>query len=400
MGVLLFAPVLLTWSTRGLGGWSHRRRLEFIVLLFALALTLEVAFRWQRLPPSLQHPATYAPLPFIIWAALRFEARGASMALLTLAAVAVPNTLGGIGPFALHLAEEPANATSSLLFLQFFLAAMSVSSLLLAAAHTENRVARETAARLNLELHHSLEELAIAQAELVRRERMAALGEMSASVAHEVRNPLGVIANAVAALHRLLAPEPGSTPRVLLGVMGEEVSRLDHLVDGLLEYARPTTPRLLLQPLGTVVDGALEASLRAGVSTGPIQVTRAFDASLPEALLDAPMMHLALSNLIINALQAMPQGGSLRLELHQDLSQGRPEARLVIADTGSGISPEVRARLFEPFFTTKASGTGLGLAIVRRIVEAHQGHVYVESTPGQGTCFTLHLPLSPRAPPA
>jgi signal transduction histidine kinase len=117
------------------------------------------------------------------------------------------------------------------------------------------------------------------------------------------------------------------------------------------------------------------------------------DPTLTKVPLDAQLLHLALSNLFINALQAMPQGGSLRVKLDREPRDGRFLARIAITDTGPGIPPEVMARIFEPFYTTKAKGTGLGLTIVRRIVDAHHGEVEVNSIPGQGTTFIVHLPL-------
>ncbi|WNG51688.1 hypothetical protein F0U60_51970 [Archangium minus] len=395
MGVLLLAPLLLTWTTRGLEGWSRTRRWELVALMVTLAATVHLVFRWAPAATSVYHPVSYVALPFILWAALRFEARGTAAAMLTLAVVSVSHTLAGRGPFVLG-PEGTTAPTTSLVFLQSFLAAVCVSGLMLAAALGERRHAQEKAIHLNRELRQSLEELAATQQELVRRERMAALGELSASVAHEVRNPLGVIANSVAALTRLATPEKNSTAWELLGVMGEEVTRLDHLVNGLLDFARPLEPRLLTQSLGSVVEGALESSLRAEPDARrSVQVTRALDPNLPEAPLDAQLLHLALSNLFTNALQAMPHGGSLQVELGRGEARGStPQARVSITDTGSGIVPDVMARMFEPFYTTKAAGTGLGLAIVRRIVEAHHGHVEVRSTPGQGTTFTVLLPLA------
>ncbi len=126
---------------------------------------------------------------------------------------------------------------------------------------------------------------------------------------------------------------------------------------------------------------------------------RAVEPELPDCPLDAQLLHLALGNLFTNALQAMPQGGSLHVELRREVHDGQPLACLAITDSGPGIPPEVLARVFEPFYTTKAAGIGLGLAIVRRIVDAHQGEVRVLSTMGQGTRVVVHLPLgkAPRA---
>ncbi len=392
MGVLLVAPVLLTWSTRGLEGWSRARQVELAALLGALVLAVHLVFHWGPATTSVYHPVSYLAFPFILWAALRFEARGTAAAMFALAAVALGHTLEGNGPFALG---PQGSAAASLVFLQSFLAAVGVSGLLLAAALGERRRAQEKALHLNRELRQSLHALAAAQQELVRRERMAALGELSASVAHEVRNPLAVIANSVAALTRLIAPERDGTAWELLGFMGEEVTRLDQLVTGLLDFARPQQPRLLPLPLGPVVEGALEASLASEPHAARVRVTRELDPSLPEVPLDAPLLHLALSNLFTNALQAMPQGGSLHVRMSLGQARdGTPRALISITDSGPGITPEVMARMFEPFYTTKAAGPGLGLAIVRRIVEAHHGQVEVRSAPGQGTTFIVHLPLA------
>jgi signal transduction histidine kinase len=121
---------------------------------------------------------------------------------------------------------------------------------------------------------------------------------------------------------------------------------------------------------------------------------------LPAVPLDARLVRQAVLNLALNAIQAMPAGGTLRLRLGREASGGRPMAVLEVADTGPGIDREVRARMFEPFFTTKATGTGLGLAVVRRIVQSHQGDLVVTSEEGKGTVVRLRLPLEPEPRPA
>jgi len=392
MGILLVVPALLTWATRGLEGWSRARLLELLALLGTLGLTMHLVFHWTPPDAAVYHPVNYLALPFILWAALRFEARGTAAALFTLAAVALTHTLEGSGPFAFS-SQGLAVTSHQVLFLQSFLAALSLSGLLLAAALGERRHAQEKATRLNLELRQSLEELAATQKELVRRERLAALGELSASVAHEVRNPLAVIANSVATLVRLAPPEENSTAGVLLRAMSEEVSRLDHLINDLLDFSRPMEPRLLPQSLVSVVDGALEASVRLVPGAASVRVTRAEEPELPDVPLDGQLLHLALGNLFTNALQAMPEGGTLHVQLRCEQYEGQAQASLAITDSGPGMTPEVMAHLFQPFYTTKASGTGLGLAIVRRIVDAHQGEVRVHSIVGQGTTFLVLLPL-------
>ncbi|MFP2929146.1 MASE1 domain-containing protein [Pyxidicoccus sp. 3LG] len=392
MGILVLAPLLLTWLGPDSSAvpWTPRRRWELAALLVCLALATHAVF---RIPPSSTpdavafHPATYLAFPFLLWAALRFEARGAAMATAVLASVALWHTAHGTGPFA----QAPWH-TVSITFLQAFLAAASMSGLLLASALGERRRAQEKVNHLNQELRQSLQTLAATQAMLVRRERMAALGELSATVAHEVRNPLGAIANAVAALRRLAPETTTGHAGTLLGIMDEEVRRLALMVNDLLDFARPAEPRLMPQPLPPVVEGALEASLRSGPSG--ITVARTVDSELPPVAVDAQLLHVALINLFTNAVQAMPSGGTLTTRLEPDTRAGTPHARLTISDTGHGMAPEVKARIFEPFFTTRATGTGLGLAIVRRIVEGHHGEVSVHSTVGQGTTFTVWLPYA------
>ncbi|AGC49275.1 sensory box histidine kinase [Myxococcus stipitatus DSM 14675] len=392
MGVLLVAPLLLTWLSRGLEGWTRQRRLELTALLLLLGLATHWVFSMPptAAPPATFHPVTYLAFPFLLWAALRFEARGTTLATTVMSALALWHTAHGLGPFA-----QSAWHNDSVIFLQSFLAVASLSGLFLASALSERRRAQEEVSHLNQELRQSLQTLATTQAALVRRERLAALGELSATVAHEVRNPLGAISNALAAIRRL-APQTASGPAgQLLGIMDEEVQRLDLIVNDLLDYTRPVEPRLQHQALGPVVEGALTASLRSG-SSG-ITVSQSLDGPLPPVALDAHLLHVALTNLFTNAVQAMPSGGSLVTRIETATREGAPHARLTISDTGHGIPVDVQQRIFEPFFTTRATGTGLGLAIVRRIVDGHHGEVAVHSTVGQGTTFTVWLPCAREA---
>nr|WP_246357564.1 MASE1 domain-containing protein [Pyxidicoccus fallax] len=394
MGVLVVAPLLLTWLAAGSTSWPPRRRWELATLLVCLGVATHLVFRSPETSgpeASAFHPMTYLAFPFLLWAALRCEARGAALATAVLSTVALWHTARGNGPFALAAFHNV-----SLAYLQSFLAGASISGLLLASALSERRRAQDEVSHLNRELRESLRTLAATQAELVRRERLAALGELSATVAHEVRNPLGALTNAVAALRRMTPQSSEGNTGTLLAIMDEEVHRLDLLVNDLLDFTRPMEPRLEPQPLQPVVEGALAASLRA---SGPdITVSRAVDTHLPPVAVDPQLLHVALTNLFTNAVQAMPRGGTLTARLEPDIHGGTPHARLTISDTGHGMAPEVKARIFEPFFTTRASGIGLGLAIVRRIVDGHHGEVAVQSAPGKGTTFTVWLPYAGEAP--
>ncbi len=245
-------------------------------------------------------------------------------------------------------------------------------------------------ARLYEDLRKSYAQLNRTQEELVKRERLAALGEMAAVVAHEVRNPLGVIFNSLGSLNRLLHPEGDA--KMLLEIVGEEAERLDRIVRDLLEFARPNDPSLQPESIVPLVHDAIStATNTSGVTS--IHVDLDLDPSLPPVMLDERMMRRALLNLILNALQAMPKGGSLRVRASDELREGRRWMLLEIGDDGSGIPAEFAQRIFQPFFTTKATGTGLGLAVVKRVVEAHRGRITFESGAAEGTTFSILLPM-------
>ncbi len=245
-------------------------------------------------------------------------------------------------------------------------------------------------AELHEDLRQSYAELGRAQAQLIQKERLAALGELSAVVAHEVRNPLGVIFNSLGSLRRLVRPQGDA--KMLLDIVGEEAERLNRIVGDLLNFARPATPVLRPESLPRLLEDALAAAL--GESAQGIEVQRDVDPDLPPIPMDARLLRQAVVNVLVNAVQAMQHGGRLAVRARRS----DPSVRIEIQDNGPGIPEEVRHRIFEPFFTTKASGTGLGLAVVKRIVEGHGGEVMVESPPGAGTVFSIWLPLQPAVP--
>lgn len=241
-------------------------------------------------------------------------------------------------------------------------------------------------AHLYDDLKRSYGELARTQEELVKRERLAALGELAAVVAHEVRNPLGVIFNSLGSLRRLLRPTGDGA--MLLDIVEEEADRLDRMVHDLLDFARPNEPALEAEP----VDGLLRDALQVvRPEQLPAQVHFDLDLApnLPPVLIDARMIRQVLSNLVLNGVQAMPRGGTLRIRARRD---GASMVRIELRDSGSGIPAELSPRIFEPFFTTKAAGTGLGLAVVKRFVDAHRGTISFQSGE-EGTTFVLRLPV-------
>ncbi|MGA9521589.1 MAG: ATP-binding protein [Myxococcaceae bacterium] len=239
-------------------------------------------------------------------------------------------------------------------------------------------------------LRQSVDELERAQRTLVKKEQMAALGEMAAVVAHEVRNPLGVIANVLELLRRQTSVHVDHVE--LVGVLREEVTRLERLVANLLDFVRPMYAAPEPRPLAPVLEAALAEAMRAATDGARVQPVLHLDPALPPIEMDAGLVTLAIANVLRNAVQAMTEGGDLQISAETTPEAGG-RARISIRDRGTGIPPEIRGRIFEPFFTTRATGSGLGLAIVRRIVDQHRGQIEVLSEPGQGTTCVIHLPF-------
>lgn len=243
--------------------------------------------------------------------------------------------------------------------------------------------------RLVHDLRRSYDELFDAQAQLVQRERLAALGEMAAAVAHEVRNPLAVIFNSLATLRR--AGKLDAANAQLVEMASEESERIDHLISDLLELARPTLPALTNDvALGPLIQECVTPVVRN--AKGRVKLNLDVDAELGQPMMDPRMMRQVLLNLAANAVQAMPDGGTLTVRARRVPGPSAPLVQVTFTDTGHGIPKDVLPRIFEPFFTTRARGTGLGLTLVKRIIEGHQGEVFVQSTRGEGTSITIQFP--------
>jgi signal transduction histidine kinase len=236
------------------------------------------------------------------------------------------------------------------------------------------------------QLQRSLSELDAAQQRLVRQERLAAIGELSSAVGHELRNPLGVLSNVFYLLRTRLGQEDPWLDRQLR--TGErEVGAATLIVSDLLEFARPREPIFGEVDLAAILDEVLTVS----APPPTIQIARRSAEGVPAVRADRDQLRQVLLNLVTNAYDAMPDGGLVVLEVAPD-----PDGvRITVADTGSGIDDEALNRLFEPFFTTKAKGIGLGLSVAHRIVEAHGGSLAVKAQPGTGASFSLTLPAVP-----
>jgi signal transduction histidine kinase len=269
----------------------------------------------------------------------------------------------------------------------FFLAAIVVNRFV-----TENRrqvmryrVLAETLAETNRRLEQ-------AQEEARRSERLAALGQLSAGLAHELRNPLAVIQGSAETLtHKLANADPIATE--MAGFISSEVNRMNALVTRFLDFARPH--QLVQRP--ELIPPLIERALKAARDRWPdaqVEVERHFAPDLPEVTLDGDLMERVFTNLALNAYEAMaPAGGKLRVAASPG-SDGKGGVEITFQDTGTGIPAEQREQIFNPFFTTKKTGVGLGLSIVSKIVDDHRGWIRVTSEPEKGACFQVFLPGS------
>jgi signal transduction histidine kinase len=245
-----------------------------------------------------------------------------------------------------------------------------------------------------IELRRSYDELRYVQEELVRKEQLAAVGELSAVIAHEVRNPLAVLKNAVSGLRRAeLREEDRAT---LFAILDEETDRLNRLVRDLLAYARPVEPQSTPLPVEQTVRHSVDLACRGHARSSSIEVTIDLE-DVPASLEgDKDLIERAFINIVENALQAMPNGGRLVVSGFGSDIDGDSTITLAFRDTGEGMDTLVRSRARDPFFTTRSSGTGLGLAIVERVIRAHGGKVELAKNEDAGSTVKVTLPTRRR----
>ena len=232
------------------------------------------------------------------------------------------------------------------------------------------------------------QELRETQDALIRSEKLASLGKMAAGVAHEVNNPLtSILINAHLVLEHC---QPGDPIHENLTLIADETLRCAQVVKGLLEFARQTPARTAPTDVNELIDRTAQL-LDMQASVRNVKIVKELDRSLPWLDLDKAKLQQVFSNLLINAIEAMPKGGTLTVTSHR-AEDGR-DAEFLFADTGVGIPPENMNRLFDPFFTTKSLGTGLGLAVSYGIIQQGGGTIEVRSEVGRGSVFIVKLPL-------
>jgi signal transduction histidine kinase len=253
------------------------------------------------------------------------------------------------------------------------------------------RQSRADMIRLNTELEAKILLLERAQAQLVQSERLASIGEMSAAVAHGIRNPLASLR--AAAQLALRHTEPGA-PREHLTAIIDEVDRLDKRVSHLLSFSRPAPFHPLQESVARLIE-ELVPTVSELLRERRVSLQVDLAAALPPVRVDPMQLEQALLEIISNALDAMPEGGRLRIEARPGDGQDRPAAVAIeIADTGAGIPAHVLPSVCQPFFTTRPDGTGLGLAIAKRFIEQNGGRLEISSTQGAGTVVRIRLPAA------
>ncbi len=313
----------------------------------------------------------------IVYAALRFGFWGGLIAALAASLLFAPHIFFKWGNF-------PGDSLNDLLVVVVFYGVAIITGV----TTDELRQSRERQSRTASRLAASLRQLEEQGEELRRAERLSSLGTLAGGLAHEIRNPVGIIR----ASAQLLVMECGEDAKETVAVIQQETDRIEQLIQDLLNYAGGVR----INPKPTDVNELLTRvhdRLRPLVESHQIEVDIAVPTDLPRVYLDLEQMEQALINLCMNAIQAMENRGRMLLQAQLKRSP-EPALELRVSDTGGGIPSDIRAHIFDPFYSTKDTGTGLGLSVVQRIVDDHHGRIWVESEPGQGATFVIQLPQS------
>jgi signal transduction histidine kinase len=316
----------------------------------------------------------------IIYAALTFRVRGALGASFVFLCIVLPRTF--YSPYTDPLIRP-------LLFV-LFTAFLGVLTAMLI-----DRVEKEEKAHAELNIAHQelstyVQQLKESQEQLIQAEKLTSLGQLAASIAHEINNPLAGVLVYTQLLSKKVTGDTFKKEEALgyLSKMESEVGRCSRIIRNLLDFARQSEPMLRLLDINQVIEQVL-AMVGHQAQLQNVEVVKEFSPSLPKVMADFDQLQQIFTNLTLNAIQAMPDGG--RLTLRSSAVDG--EVRVDVQDTGYGISKENMGKLFTPFFTTKTKGkgVGLGLAVVHGIIERHKGRIKVQSEVGKGTTFSVYL---------
>lgn len=262
----------------------------------------------------------------------------------------------------------------------------------LAQANREQTRKAEAAVRDLADANRNLQK---AEAEVRRAERLAALGQLTAGLAHELRNPLGTMKTSAEMLSRQVAKE-NEVAKEMAGYIAEEVDRTNNLITRFLDFARPQRLTLQKGDLAGLLDEVVKRYERERpTAIGSVAVYKNYSPDIPPLNFDAQLLERALVNLLTNAAQASPAGSAVTVKARMAQTTAGPMVEIAVIDRGAGIEQKNLENIFNPFFTTKSNGVGLGLAVVSKIVDDHGGSIAVESAPGEGSVFRVFLPVRP-----
>ena len=379
--ILLAIGVLQLVEGRLIAQIPQRGR-SYVVLLKILLASLLLSHTSELSINSSYYPIFYLP---VVTAAMYFGPAGTLLWTLVSSAAYCSYLYPALQDY-----ELTAGGLAELVIrnLFFFLAAIIVNRF-----STDNRRQTQRYQTLAGELAETNRRLEHAQAEARRSERLAALGQLSAGLAHEIRNPLGIIKGSAEILNQQLhSAQPLASE--LAGYISTEVNRLSVLVSRFLDFARPLQLALQSRPLGEIVDRAIN-DVAAHWDGPEVQVQRQYENNLPPVAVDEDLCERVFINLAQNAYEAMSEagGGTLRVAIAGAERGGHSGVEVRLEDSGPGVAAALREQVFNPFMTTKKSGVGLGLAIVSQIVDAHGGSIALAGGTS-GACFVLFFPTA------
>jgi two-component system sensor histidine kinase HydH len=345
------------------------------VQVIAAGVLLLAALAWFVPPTDIEahnilHHLNFIPL---MAAGMVFGWQGALWALLFSGLIHAP-----------HLLAIWPNAKADVFDQAIELGIFGVAGLIAGLLSDRERAQKVRLEQTTVQLEQVYKELQTNIEQVKKSERLSAAGQLAASLAHEIRNPLASISGAAGIIGRGHASNQNLNE--CLEIIQKESDRLNKLLGSFLDFARPRPPRFQPTDLRVLIQSVIVQSAHLnGVSSTPVRPI--VNQSLPEVECDPEQIRQVLINLLLNAIQASPEQESVEVEARQ---QGQRVA-VMIKDKGRGISKGDQAHIFEPFFTTKQGGTGLGLAIASKIIEQHEGALLAEETPGGGTTFRFDL---------